>query len=336
MDAEKFQVVKEALPELLPLAKGGLPSSSPFESKLEKQEQVVNEVERIDDGSQISSDYVNTNSSVALSETDSSFSEDEHEVFPMNEQTDQKDADELVVVSSAGKNHTWGMSRRGDLYHCTIGEIGMEWVKLEGGILFSDFSVAKGGFLFAIGLGSGLLYRVLPDKKRIELTMEEPSMRVRTVSAVSYDSAYCLTEENTLVHFDHGKFTLMAGLLKKISVGGPHKKGLFGSNKFELWAIDMDDYAVRYLPSSNTWERYPIKLQDIAAGKDLVVYGIRLDDLKLVKLDREKNQFFEQPMRNRINCAPISVHLKNLSVYKENRDLFAVEANSGSIIKIIN
>jgi hypothetical protein len=350
IDPVKFQVIQETLPSILPEEKGGLPTfKNSLLNPIVKQEIITDALDKIEENSVIMDIKLTnpTDAAIAtsfssipardiISESDTTSPPDsDHESYLLD-RAEIEDSNELTQVSSAGKKYVWGMSHAGDLYHCKMGEIGLEWEKLKGGIRFADFSVAKGGVVFAIGKETGLLYRVQPEKNIVELAVEDTMLTLKSVSAVSWDSAYCLTDDDSLVHFDKDKFTMMTGKLKKISVAGPSGGGLLGlgSHKFELWGIDLEDFAVKFKPEHNIWERYPVKVQDVAAGKDLVVYAIRLDDLQLLKFDREKNEFIYQQLITNRTSARVNLQLKNITAYKENRDVYAVEANSGDIIKL--
>jgi hypothetical protein len=242
-------------------------------------------------------------------------------------------SNELKVVSSGGKKHVWGMNSSGDLFHAKQGEIGLEWEKLSGGMKFSDFSVAKGGYLFAIGATDQLLYRLDPSNNRITRVVEHDLTPFKLVSAVSYDSAYCINIHGGVMHFDKDKFTMMSGNLSKLSVGGPIATGIFGlgGHKLELWGIEKDsELLVKYVEDTNTWFRYPFEVQDVACGKDLCVYVIRKSDLQLMKLDRDQDKFEIQKLKSSDGV----IRLRNVSAYKDEKEVYAVDYDKGSVIKL--
>ncbi|KAL0480386.1 tectonin-1 [Acrasis kona] len=281
--------------------------------------------------------YTNTSSQLVQSSSLGSMHSEEEEdtiELPLERANSEDDTNELVVVSSAGHKHVWGMSGIGDLYHCRMGEVGLEWLKLRGGIKFGDFSVAQKGYLFAIEKATGHLYRFDPDHKKIELACPKERKTLKSVSAVNWDLAYCLDLEGNLFMFEKDKFVPLPGVLKKVSAGGSISTGVFGlKQKHEVWGIDAQDNCVRYKQEANQWETFNIKLQDVTCGKDGSVYGIRLMDFQLVKFDREAGGFFYQTPKNHNKTALSEVKLKNVTAYKENRDIYAV-THDGNIIRL--
>jgi hypothetical protein len=337
MDPLKFQIVKEKLPEMLPVEKGG----EQLFSGSAQQESTTKNLARLNLDSTTNNDLEYATIS-NVTESTVYIPEARIEQTRIDPSLDKKELpisasvgydNELKIVSSGGKNHVWGMNSLGELFHAKIGEVGLEWEKLASQQLFSDFSVAKGGYLFAIGKEDSFLYRLDPSKNHMERLLEQDLTQFKSISAVTQDSSYLITLDGNLLHFNKDKFTLMTGNLKKLSVGGPMATGILGlgTQKMELWGIDHQDHLVKYIPDSNTWFTYPLEVQDVAAGRDLSVYIINKSDLQLMKLDREKDVFIAQPVRSTTEG---NLRLRNISAYKENRDVYAVDYDTGNVIKL--
>ncbi len=236
--------------------------------------------------------------------------------------------DTLRVVTCSGKNHLWGLSHGKDLYHMRSTPNGMEWQFFPtGGNQFKDISVSKGGVLFAIGATDGFLYKLDTSTTRMDLVAPGETTRLRQVSASSRNKVYALAEDGSVLFLSGDHWERMGGKLKKISAGGKH---LF--RKTEVWGISFDDRATRW-DHKGSWVPVNEELIDISVAGDNSVYAIRKSDQQLVKWDGDK--FVHQAPPNSSNGLESSWRLSNISAYKESRHVYAVEAGTGNLLKMV-
>ncbi|KAL0484868.1 pheT, partial [Acrasis kona] len=242
--------------------------------------------------------------------------------------------DALEVISCAGKDSLWGLSRRNEIYKLVQTSSGAEWqFHPTNGLLLKDISAAPRGILFGIGLNDGYLYRI--NDTKIELVLKDDFTRITNVSAQSRRKIYALGEDGRVL-FLHLKlvgtnknatYETIGGQLKKIAVGGKH-----AFRRTELWGIGFDNRAYRYV--APRWIPHEAFLIDISVSDDNAVYGVRIEDGRLVKWSGDSTFTLQE----RINTSSVPNHqhsvLTNVTAYKESRNVYAVERGTGNILKM--
>lgn len=249
--------------------------------------------------------------------------------------TEESERDRLYAVSCAGKNDIWGLSKKGDLFKLVEDGEKLEWQYVPiGNVKLSDISVARHGIVFGIGKTNGALYR-LTKIGRMELVLPDDNTHLQQVDAQTKKRIYALTEHGHVLYMKLGLLTENQSWtrlgptttkLKKIAVGGKH---LF--RQTELWGIGIDDFAYRWKYDTQ-WDRFDASLIDISVSKDNAVYGVRKEDGRVMKWDGKKDfLLLEHPLTD-----PNMVfdHLTNIKAYKEGKCVYAVEKQTGTVLKM--